>query len=506
MAPAQILVVEDENIIALDIQNRLKTLGYSVPTIASSGEEALQKATAWHPDLVLMDIVLKGDMDGIDAAERLVMLNVPVVYLTAYADMQTLQRAKTTGPFGYLLKPFTDRQLQTTVEIALHKHRLDRQMAHEWLTTKKLEAIGTLAGGIAHEFNNLLTAIMGHLSLAKHYARPQEPLFAHLTAAAQASQRAADVTQQLLTFAKGGAPVKQLMGLGPILQDATRSAVNSPNVQCVLSLADDLWPVEADRNQIKQVIDQLIRNAAQAMPQGGTLKVQAVNVPPEDAPRPYAREPYVRISITDQGIGIPTEHLDKIFDPYFTTKIHRRGLGLTTARTIVQRHAGYMTVDSTPGMGTTVYVYLLASPASLPPQEVVRLPLVAGQHKILVMDDEEIVRTVLTQMLTQLGYIVESARDGAEAILLYRRAKDVGQPFTVVLMDLTIATGMGGTETMAEIRQVDPEVKAIVSSGYSNDPVMANFRHYGFSGVLAKPYQLAELQAVLQNVIGDRRP
>jgi CheY-like chemotaxis protein/anti-sigma regulatory factor (Ser/Thr protein kinase) len=345
---------------------------------------------------------------------------------------------------------------------------------------------------------------MGHLALAQHYASPQEPLFAHLTAATQAGQRAAEVTQQLLTFAEGGAPVKQLMGLGPILQEASRSAIDSPDVQCVLSLADDLWPVEADRNQLKQVIDQLIRNATQAMPQGGTVTVQAANVPPGDAPLPCSKEPYVRMSITDQGVGIPPEHLDKIFDPYFTTDIHRRGLGLTTARAIVQRHAGHMTVDSTPGMGTTVYVYLLAAPASLPPQEVVRPPPAAEQHKILIMDDEEIVRLVLTQMLTQLGYAVDSARDGAEALRLYRRAKDVGQPFTVVLMDLTVATGMGGKEAISEMRQVDPEVKAIVSSGYSNDPVMANFRHYGFRGVLAKPYQLAELQAVLQNVIGGR--
>jgi CheY-like chemotaxis protein len=211
----------------------------------------------------------------------------------------------------------------------------------------------------------------------------------------------------------------------------------------------------------------------------------------------------VRISITDQGIGIPAEHLDKVFDPYFPTKIRHRGLGLTTARIMVQRHAGFMTVDSTPGMGTTVHVYLVASPASLPPPEVVSPPAV-GRHKILVMDDEEIVRTLLTQMLTQLGYTVESARDGAEAIRLYRRAKDVGQPFAAVLMDLTIATGMGGKETIAELRQVDPEVKAIVSSGNSNDPVMANFQHYGFSGVLAKPYPLAELQAMLQNVIGGQ--
>jgi two-component system, cell cycle sensor histidine kinase and response regulator CckA len=504
MAQPHILVVEDENIIALDIQRRLKTLGYAVLAIASSGEEALQRSVAVHPDLVLMDIVLKGDMDGIDLAERFVMLDVPVVYLTAYADEKTLQRAKATRPFGYLLKPFTDSQLQTTIEIALHKHRTDRQTAQAWLTTKKLEAVGTLAGGIAHDFNNLLTAILGHQALAKLYVRPQEPGFVHLAAAEKAAQQAADVTQQLLTFAKGGAPVKQLMGLPPFLREAIHGALADSNVQYDFVLAEELWPVEADRNQIKQVIYQLARNAVQAMPQGGRLKVQAVNVPPGDVPLLHTRGPYIRISITDQGSGIAAEHLEKIFDPYFTTKVHSSGLGLTTAHTIIQRHAGHMTVDSSLGQGTTVHVYLPAAPDAKLPRPVVTAPPMADQGKVLVMDDEEVIRKVVTLMLKQLGYSVESARDGDEAIALYRRAKAAGQPFTVVLMDLIIAAGMGGRETIARLRAFDPEIKAIVSSGYSNDLVMANFQHYGFSGVLAKPYQLAELRAVLDDVIGSR--
>ena len=504
MAQPHILVVEDENIIALDIQQRLKTLGYAVPAIASSGEEALQRSAVVHPDLVLMDIVLKGDMDGIDLAERFVMLDVPVVYLTAYTDEKTLQRAKATRPFGYLLKPFTDSQLQTTIEIALHKHRSDRQTAQAWLTTKKLEAVGTLAGGIAHNFNNLLTAILGHLALAKLYVRPQEPGFVHVTAAEKAAQQTADVTQQLLTFAKGGAPVKQLMRLVPLLQEAVQVALADANVHCDFVLAEELWPVEADRNQIKQVIHQLVRNAAQAMPQGGTLTLQTVNVPAGNIPFPHPRGPYIRISIADQGNGIAAEHLEKIFDPYFTTNPHSSGLGLTTAHTIIQRHAGYMTVDSSPGQGTTVHVYLPAAPGGQLPRPVVTAPPTADQGKVLVMDDEEIIRKVVTLMLKQLGYSVESARNGDEAIAFYRRAKAAGQPFTVVLMDLIIATGMGGQETIGKLRAFDPAIKAIVSSGYSNDPVMANFQHYGFCGVLAKPYQLAELRAVLDDVIGSR--
>jgi signal transduction histidine kinase len=484
MAQPHILVVEDENIIALDIQQRLKTLGYAVSAIASSGEEVLQRATAVHPDLVLMDIVLKGDMDGIDLAERFVMLDVPVVYLTAYADEKTLQRAKATRPFGYLLKPFTDSQLQTTIEVALHKYHSDRQTAHAWLTTKKLEAVGTLAGGIAHNFNNLLTAILGHLALAKLYVRPQEPGFVHIAAAEKAAQQTADVTQQLLTFAKGGAPVKQLMRLAPLLQETVQVALADSNVHCDFALTEELWPVEADRNQIKQVIHQLVRNAAQAMPQGGTLRLQTVNVLGGTSAFPPPRGPYIRISITDQGSGIAAEHLEKIFDPYFTTKTHSSGLGLTTAHTIIQRHAGHMTVDSTPGQGTTVHIYLPAMPGAQLPRPVVTAPPTADQGKILVMDDEEVIRKVVTLMLTQLGYSVESARDGDEAIALYRRAKAAGQPFTVVLMDLIIAAGMGGQETIGKLRAFDPEIKAIVSSGYSNDPVMAFFKNYFLRGVV----------------------
>ena len=294
------------------------------------------------------------------------------------------------------------------------------------------------------------------------------------------------------------------MWLPPFLREAIHGALADSNVQYDFALAEELWLVEADRNQIKQVIHQLARNAAQAMPQGGRLKVQAVNVPPGNVPFLHTRGPYIRISITDQGNGIAAEHLEKIFDPYFTTKAHSSGLGLTTAHTIIQRHAGHMTVDSSPGQGTTVHVYLPAAPDAQLPRPVVTAPPMADQGKILVMDDEEVIRKVVTLMLKQLGYSVESARDGDEAIALYRRAKAAGQPFTVVLMDLIIAAGMGGRETIARLRAFDPEIKAIVSSGYSNDPVMANFQHYGFSGVLAKPYQLAELRAVLDNVIGSQ--
>lgn len=510
MAAEHILVVEDENIIAKDLQQRLTTLGYTVLAIASSGPDALQKAAVLPLDLVLMDIVLKGDMDGVEAAEHLrTRFGLPVVYLTAYADDHTLQRAKATEPFGYLMKPFIDSQLHTTIEIALCRYKRERnlearaeQVEETTLTARKLEAIGILAGGMAHRFNNILTTLVGRLSLAKLHARPHEPLFVHLSEAEHAVQRAVETTQQLLTFATGGAPVKRLMALGPLLQEATAFVLTSPNVRRIVSYAADLWAVEADGSQLRQVIHNVALNAVQAMPAGGMLQVRAVNVSIEAAHHlPISEGAYVRIAIRDQGEGIPRAYRDRIFDPYFTTKEQGNGLGLATAYAIVQKHAGYMHVESAPDVGTTVYIYLPATPSTRLSEQATLVRPLAAHKKILIMDDEKPIRILLGEMLVRLGYEVESASNGAEALDLYRRAQEAGEPFAAVVMDLMIPGGMGGEETIANLRAIDPEAKAIVSSGYSSDPIMADFPRYGFCGVLPKPYQLSELNAVLQRVL-----
>jgi two-component system, cell cycle sensor histidine kinase and response regulator CckA len=476
VAAEHILVVEDENIIAKDLQRRLTTLGYTVSAIVSSGPDALQKAADLPLDLVLMDIVLKGDMDGVETAEHLrTRFGLPVVYLTAYADAQTLQRAKRTEPLGYLLKPFIDRQLQTTIEIALYQHKMERslkahaeQIQETALTARKLEAIGILAGGIAHRFNNILTTIVGRLSLAKLQVRPHEPLFVHLTEAEHAVQQAVDTTRQLLTFATGGEPVKRPTALGALLQE----------------------------------IHNVTLNAMQAMPAGGMLQVEAVNTQIDALPHlPLPDGAYVRITIRDQGEGIPKAYHHRIFDPYFSTKEQGRGLGLATARAIIQKHKGHMSVESAPGAGTSVSIYLPAAPTTSLPDPIAPLSPSAAPRKILIMDDEEAIRILLKEMLLRLGYEAESASDGAAAIDLYRHAQEAGQPFAAVVLDLVVPCGMGGKEALTTLRAINPEVKAIVSSGYSNDPIMADFSHYGFCGVLPKPYQLSELSAVLQQVL-----
>jgi signal transduction histidine kinase len=371
MASEPILVVEDETIIARDIQQRLCRLGYPVSAIASSGEDALHKAADLSPALVLMDIVLKGKMDGVEVASRLrAQRDVPVVYLTAYADETTLRRAMATEPYGYIMKPIVDKQLQIAIAIALDKYRAahalrELQRMHEdQLQASKFEAIGTLAGGIAHRFNNILTAIIGHLSLAKRFAQPHEPIYEHLSKSEQAAQQATDVTRWLLTCAEGGVPVKWHMALEPLLHEALAMALQNTSVQSEVCVPEALWEVEADRSQLRQVLYNVSRNAVEAMPHGGTLRVAAQNLLVDRRPRlPLSDGPYIKLTFTDQGGGIPRQDLERIFDPYFTTKTYGRGLGLATARSIIRKHAGHINVDSTGRAGTTIAIYLPASQA-----------------------------------------------------------------------------------------------------------------------------------------------
>jgi CheY-like chemotaxis protein len=358
------------------------------------------------------------------------------------------------------------------------------------------------AAGIAHDFNNLLTGILGYISLAQLVAQMDTKVIAYLTEAEQACQRATALTQQLLTFAKGGAPVRHTVSLVELLKESVGFALRGANVRGDIQIAADLWPVDVDAGQINQVIHNIVLNAVQAMPGGGTVAVRAENIVFEaGAPFPLREGQYVKITIQDYGCGILKEVLSNIFDPYFTTKAEGSGLGLTTAYAIVTKHDGYITVTSEVGLGTTVVIFLPASPQALvsaqthPP-----IPL-SGSGRILVMDDEEMIRNLLRKLLETLGYTVECVQDGAEAVTVYQHAQAAGQPFAIVILDYTIPGGMGGLETLNRLRAIDPQVKALISSGYANNPVMAAWAYYGFSGVVAKPYTIAQLQETLHNVL-----
>jgi PAS domain S-box-containing protein len=374
----------------------------------------------------------------------------------------------------------------------------EQRLADELLNYEKLKSIGVLAGGIAHDFNNILTGIMGNISLAKMFAQDAEKVRKRLDEAEKASYLARELTQQLLTFSRGGAPVKTTASMAEYVQEAVNFALRGSKLKAEFLIPADIWPVDFDQGQFQQVIHNLVINADQAMPEGGVLQVGMDNrtvTAGEGISLPEGR--YVRIWFADQGIGIPQEDLSRVFDPFFTTKPGASGLGLSTVYSIIKRHDGLMTADSPPGKGATFCLTLPASGKTPPVQEEAASSWVKGQGRILVMDDEPIVREVLGEMLARLGFEVQYAQDGAEAVKIYRVAKKIDQPFDLLIMDLTVAGGMGGLEALQKLLEFDPEVRAIASSGYSSDPVMSEFQAYGFKGVMAKPYTLEELSQVL---------
>jgi PAS domain S-box-containing protein len=379
-----------------------------------------------------------------------------------------------------------------------------RKIESEMLKASKLESVGLLAGGIAHDFNNILTAIIGNLSLAKMAVQPKDDLYQRLTDIEKASLLAKNLTQQLLTFSKGGAPIVQVASIGDLLRESALFALRGSNVECEFSIPEDLWKVEIDEGQINQVISNMIINSLQAMPNGGLIRIVAENVEIGFIDSlPLVPGKYVKIILKDEGIGIPRENFQKIFDPYFTTKPGGSGLGLATSYSIIKKHNGHITVESDLGTGTTFYIYLPATYKKMRQRVISKERELSGKGKILVMDDKEILREIVCEMLNRLGYKSGSARDGVEAVELYKSAIESGDPYDAIILDLTVPGGMSGREAIKELLMIDPKVKAIVSSGYSNDPVMADYRGYGFSGIIVKPFKIDDLRDALEGVLEE---
>ncbi|MEA1996261.1 MAG: PAS domain S-box protein [Gemmatimonadota bacterium] len=385
-----------------------------------------------------------------------------------------------------------------------------RQLEAERNKASKLESIGVLAGGIAHDFNNILTAVLGNISLAMLYTDSEEELSQVLAEAEKAGCRAKDLTRQLITFSRGGAPIRKMVSMAELIKDAAGFALRGSNVDCRFSIQDDLWSAEVDEGQIKQVINNLVLNADDAMQDGGIVDVRAENIyagPDEDSP--LDERFYIKIIVEDRGAGILRGNLTKIFDPYFTTKALGSGLGLAAAYSIVKRHGGRITVESEPGLGSVFSVYLPAvyegvEDEKLKKKEEDMAQTITRGGKVMIIDDEDIVREATGKMLDHLGYEVGYAADGAEALELYEREKKAGRPFDAVIIDLTIPGGMGGKETIKKLLEFDKDAKGIVSSGYSNDTVLANFRHYGFIGAVSKPFSITELKRTLNKVIQEK--
>lgn len=391
----------------------------------------------------------------------------------------------------------------STFIIILNDVTEQKKMELQLQQAQKLEAVGKLAGGIAHDFNNILTAILGNISLAKIYASPDDRAFAKLDGAEKAALRAKSLTQQLLPFSKCGSPVKRFLDLPVVLREVCNVLTRESGVVCDLSITEDLWHIEADGQQIRLAFQNLFMNAARSNLGSKNTSVKASNTL-IDSNRMFPFRPgrYVTISIQDHGKGLPADSVSQIFDPYFTSGETQSGLELVTAYSIVKKHGGEIAVESEEGIGTTFHVYLPATDKQPKTDMTAAHPKGSSpKGKILVMDDEEIIREVVGALLKHLGYSVDYARDGLQTIQAYQAAKEAGQPFDTVLMDLTIVDGMGGKEAIQKLLQIDPTIKAVVSSGYSTDPIMSRFRDYGFVAALDKPYKLNELNAVLEEVL-----
>ncbi len=377
-------------------------------------------------------------------------------------------------------------------------------MQNELIKSQKLESLGVLAGGIAHDFNNILTGIMGNISFARVFLDESHRVAKILREAEKASQRATDLARQLLTFAKGGRPIKQNVSAKQIIPASASFALRGTNVSSVIEVPDNLHAIYVDEGQINQVFNNIIINAVHAMPDGGTITIKAENIR-LDGTNMMSLAPgkYVRITFADTGCGMSDDIRKRIFEPYFTTKSGGNGLGLASAYSIVNKHGGHISVRSTPDKGTTFDIMLPAGGEQAPEPEVDMTLSEAVKHScgsLLVMDDEEMLRDLTTVMLGELGYHVQTCANGEEAIALYKAAQEAGEPFSAVIMDLTIPGGMGGKEAARHILNIDPAACLIVSSGYSNDPVMEEYSSFGFRATIVKPYNLSTMAQVLKGM------
>ncbi|MCF3652254.1 PAS domain S-box protein [Synoicihabitans lomoniglobus] len=436
------------------------------------------------PVLLPLDQVAQGDLVA-EFPER-----------TILTDMQGTRRLMEGQ-----LSPVHNARSEVIGVVLVFRDITDRdRLERELVRATRLESVGVLAGGIAHDFNNILTTIVGNMTIAELDSPADGTVGLAVREAGQAALRAKDLTQQLLTFAKGGEPVREAVDLTTVIQEMAKFALHGSNVRAEFDLPGDLWMADADRGQIGRVVQNLILNGAQAMPEGGILTIKGSN---QDLVKPSAPNlapgKYLRIDITDTGCGIRKDHVSRIFDPYFSTKQSGSGLGLSAAYSIVRKHHGLLEVQSEPGKGSTFMVWLpvvsRAAPTHVVESSAVDYPPGA---RVLFMDDEPSIRQMTKQLLGRLGFEVTTTADGAEMVRVFGEARAAGRPFDLVMTDLTVPGGMGGQAALPLLKEIDSEIRVIVSSGYSSDPVMADHAAYGFWDVVSKPYKLPDLRQVLQ--------
>jgi PAS domain S-box-containing protein len=425
-------------------------------------------------------------------------------FLIVEKDMVLIMKDGTERPITDSIAPIRDRESKIIGVVIVFREFTEQALTEKRIThVDKLESIGLLAGGIAHDFNNILTSIVGNISLAKFYAKNEERVYKRLKEAEIACEHAKELTRQLLTFAKdGNQPVKQVIRIEDLVKESSSFVLSGSKSKIEYWFSEDIMPVEVDPGQISQVINNIVINADQAMPNGGVISISVSNyIQNKNYSNVFNKGDYVLIQISDTGIGIEKELLNRIFDPYFTTKSTGNGLGLSVCYSIIKKHNGFIEVFSEVGKGTTFKIYLPATDKEVHKEDQKVDAVTSGSYRILVMDDEELIRSICKEILINMGHKVETVSSGEEAIKIFKERFNSKEKFDLVIMDLTIPGGLGGKDTLVELKRIDPSIKAIVVSGYSNDPVMANYKEYGFDDMLTKPYKFEDLTLTVNRIL-----
>jgi CheY-like chemotaxis protein len=503
MSSEKIMIVEDEAAVARDIRDCLEGIGYVVTSMVGSGEEAIELAGEEHPDAVLMDIHLRGERDGIDTAGEIhSRFNIPVVFLTAHADKEVLERAEKVGSFGYLIKPFEERELHATIKMALHKAKADAAI----LAASRMEATATLAAGISHDYNNLMQVVLGNAEFVRSDLGDGHPDAEILREIEAAARRASDLAQRLLAFARGGAYLMENVDLNRIITQALRAQerIVPQGIQVTCDLDGRLQSVKADRTQLGMLLTSLCANAVEAIAEYGEIRIATKNTNIDDA---LAEEHaglkpgrYAVLSVEDTGSGMNEEILAKAFEPFFSTKFQGRGLGLAAVYGIVKNHGGCIAMESKENEGTTCTIYFPAVEAAVKkPANPPTAAAAKGTGTILVVEDEEVLLRMTSEMLTRLGYQVLTADNGRSALT---RVREHDGEIHLVLLDMGMPV-MDGPTAFPLLKKERPEMKVLLFSGYELDSVAQGLLDAGASGFLMKPVTSNTLAAEIRSALSD---
>jgi len=503
-----ILLVDDEPENLQPIVHFLEQSDYKIH-ISLSGSAALEILQSIVPDLILLDIIMP-DIDGYETCRRIKadpkLSDIPVLFMTSVTDISDKVKGFEVGCQDYITKPIQYEELLARVKT----HIQMRQMQKELFRFEKLQSLGVLAGGIAHDFNNILSIILGNVQLLKDKTENESLI----QSTEKAVMRAANLSKSLITFSKGGTPLLRKGDIIPVLKDALEFILDTSDATYELDIEDDIPFLNFDRQQIGQAFNQLILNADQAMNHDGIIYVKICQITIDQHKHVLAKGKYIRITISDTGYGINHENLKRIFDPYFST--HERGtqkgmgLGLAIAHSIITQHKGFIDVESVPDKGSHFHIYLPVSKmkeTTLPDIKANSAIISRDKSKpfkILIMDDEYEICQMVKKILARKDIIVDDTSNGEKAIHQYKKEYESGHPYDAVILDLSVKNGMGGVEAFKRIRSFDANAKAIISSGFSHNPVMGEYKKYGFKNALFKPYHLDELHKTLYQTINNK--